>query len=246
MKNRRREKSPEPSRDDRLAIARTGDLLVQLAARADMARDGSPYYHDERFVSWLDAELNSPERAREGWSRERISEAAQRLRAKVEAARLSVRAVPGVPPADAPAISGTIPQVLEEASAVRAAPLLELSPAAGVGRDLWDEVCDTWVKVPDDVPAGQYVALPVRGESMSPLLHTGDTVLVRMGKTVARETVVLVRVPDAGYVVKRVGRVSRSRLELLSLDASFPPIVVPREEGTVVGTVVLRWCPHGN
>lgn len=81
---------------------------------------------------------------------------------------------------------------------------------------------------------------------MAPLLHTGDTVLVRLGKEVVRDTIILAQVPDAGYVVKRVGSVTRSRLELLSLDPAYPPIVVMREPGTVVGTVVLRWCPHGD
>jgi SOS-response transcriptional repressor LexA len=80
---------------------------------------------------------------------------------------------------------------------------------------------------------------------MDPLLHTGDSVLVQIGPAVARDTVVLARVPDAGYVVKRVAKVSRAELELQSLNAAFPPIVVPRDDRTVVGTVVLRWCPHG-
>jgi SOS-response transcriptional repressor LexA len=57
---------------------------------------------------------------------------------------------------------------------------------------------------------------------------------------------VLARVPDAGYVVKRVGRVTRVELELQSLNDAFPPIVVPRDAHTVVGTVVLRWCPHAS
>ena len=82
------------------------------------------------------------------------------------------------------------------------------------------------------------------GGEHGPLLHTGDSVLVQVGNAVARDTVVLARVPDAGYVVKRVARVTRAELELQSLNDAFPPIVVPRDERTVVGTVVLRWCPH--
>jgi SOS-response transcriptional repressor LexA len=69
-------------------------------------------------------------------------------------------------------------------------------------------------------------------------------VLVQVGTAVARDTVVLARVPDAGYVVKKVARVTRGELELQSLNDAFPTIVVPRDEHTVVGTVVLRWCPH--
>jgi hypothetical protein len=104
---------------------------------------------------------------------------------------------------------------------VRAAPRLDLGAAAGVGRDLWDEPCEQWVRVPDDAPVGSYVSLRVVGESMDPLLHTGDSVLVQVGSTVARDTVVLARVPDGGYVVKKVGKVTRAQLELQSLNEPF-------------------------
>ena len=234
------------TREERLAILRGQDLLVDLAVSAEMRRADSPLYTDERLIAWLDHEVNSPHRASEGWSQEKIRASAERLRAKVEAKRLSVRAVAGSPPVETPAIAGTIPQVLDEARAIGAAPRLDLSAAAGVGRDLWDEPCDQWVRVPDEVPPGRYVAINVTGESMTPLLHTGDTVLVQIGSKVVRDTVVLARLPDAGYVVKRVGRVTRSLLELVSLNSAFPPIIVSRDQEAVVGTVVLRWCPHGN
>ena len=168
-----------------------------------------------------------------------------RLRARVEAARLKVRLVAGSPPVERAATPGMIADVLDAARAMRAAPRLDLGAAAGVGRDLWDEPCEQWVRVPDDAPVGSYVSLRVVGESMDPLLHTGDSVLVQVGSTVARDTVVLARVPDGGYVVKKVGKVTRAQLELQSLNESFPSIVVPRDERTIVGTVVLRWCPHG-
>jgi hypothetical protein len=167
------------------------------------------------------------------------------MRAKVEAARLRVRLVSGPPLTERPAVAGMVAQVLGDASAVRAAPRLDLGVAAGAGRDLWDESCEVWVRVPDDAPPGQYVSLSVVGESMDPLLHTGDSVLVRVDPHVVRDTVILARLPDGGYVVKRVGKLTRSRLELLSLNPAFPPITVPRDDHTVLGTVILRWCPHG-
>jgi phage repressor protein C with HTH and peptisase S24 domain len=169
---------------------------------------------------------------------------AARLRVHAEAARLRVR-LAGAPPVERAPVAGMIADVLDAARARRRAPQLELGAAAGVGRDLWDEPCEQWVRVPDDAPPGSYVSLRVVGESMDPLLHTGDSVLVQLGPAVARDTVVLARVPDAGYVVKRVGRVTRAELELRSLNSAFPTIMVPRDERTVVGTVVLRWCPHG-
>jgi hypothetical protein len=239
---------PQPTsdpRDERMATLRGQQLLAELAARAEMARGDSPYFVDERVVGWLAREVSSPHRSGDGWSPARVRAAATRLRARAEGARLKVRLVAGSPPVERAAAAGMIADVLDAARAMRAAPRLDLGAAAGVGRDLWDEPCEQWVRVPDDAPAGSYVSLRVVGESMDPLLHTGDSVLVQVGSTVARDTVVLARVPDAGYVVKKVGKVTRAQLELQSLNESVPPIVVPRDERTIVGTVVLRWCPHG-
>ena len=246
MKASRRETEiHELTRAERLAAIGQQDMLAQVAVSAEMYRADSPYYTDERLISWLEHELQSPHRSASGWSPGQIATAAARMRAKAEGARLKVRLVSGLPNAERPAVAGMISQVLHEAGAVRAAPQLDLGVAAGVGRDLWDESCDVWVRVPDDAPAGQYVSLSVVGESMDPLLHTGDSVLVRVDANVVRDTVILAKVPDAGYVVKRVGKVTRTRLELLSLNPAFPPITIPRDDHTVLGTVILRWCPHG-
>jgi phage repressor protein C with HTH and peptisase S24 domain len=170
---------------------------------------------------------------------------AARIQAKAAALRSRVRQVAGAPRVEPARIAGTVPRILADAAAVRAAPQVDLSAAAGIGRDIWDEPCESWVPLPDDVPDGRYISVRVAGDSMTPLMHTGDTILVKVGDQIARDSIVLAKVPDAGYVVKRVGRVTPSRLELLSLNAAFPPIDVRRDERTVVGTVVLRWCSHG-
>ena len=141
-------------------------------------------------------------------------------------------------------IVGTIPQVLHEAMECRAAPQLDLSAAAGVGRDLWDEPCESWVELPKDMPRGRYLAVRIKGESMIPLFHTGDTLLVSIEAPIERGRVVLARMPDGGYAAKQVGRFSRTRLELISLNPDFAPVVVMRDERSIVGTVVMRWCDH--
>jgi phage repressor protein C with HTH and peptisase S24 domain len=122
--------------------------------------------------------------------------------------------------------------------------VIELSVAAGVGRELWDEPVESWLEVPADTPAGQYLALKVAGESMAPLMHTGDTVLVRIGADVECDTVVVARHPDDGYVCKRVSRVRKRGIELASLEAGRPLITIPRDPALVVGTVLLVWCTH--
>ena len=80
---------------------------------------------------------------------------------------------------------------------------------------------------------------------MVPLLHDGDTILVKLGDELVPDAVVVARVPDGGYVVKRVGGIAGSRVELASLNAEYPPIVIPRDPSLVLGTVLLRWCTHG-
>jgi hypothetical protein len=45
-------------------------------------------------------------------------------------------------------------------------------------------------------------------------------------------------------VVKQVGRVSSMRIELLSLNAAYAPLVIPNDATLVLGTVLLRWRPQ--
>ena len=125
-----------------------------------------------------------------------------------------------------------------------AAPWIALAVCAGVGRAIWDEPCDRWIAIPPDVPAGEHVALPVRGDSMQPLLHDGDTLLVRVGSACVPGDIVVAREPDDGYVVKRVAASSGARLRLVADNPQYPDVLLPDEPNLVVGTVVLRWCPH--
>jgi len=221
------------------------DVLVDLAAQAELRREDSPFYTDERLVTWLERDLESPERRNEGWTAEEVHEVAERIRANVMARLLHVAMRSGSPPCVREIIPGTIPQVQDDAVAAHAAPQLDLAAAAGAGRDLWDEQCDQWVEMPAELPAGKYIALKVAGDSMSPLFHGGDTVLVKLGPLAKPDSVVLARLADGGYVIKRVSRASPRRLELSSLNSAYPPLQVVRDEHTVVGTVVLRWCEHG-
>lgn len=100
------------------------------------------------------------------------------------------------------------------------------------------------ILLPDEVPRGRYVAVRVAGDSMEPLLHQGDTVVVKLGSKVARDTVIVARVPDGGYVVKRVGRLTRRTIELRSLNDAYSPIVIARDPRLIAGTVIMCWCAH--
>jgi phage repressor protein C with HTH and peptisase S24 domain len=79
---------------------------------------------------------------------------------------------------------------------------------------------------------------------MTPLVHAGDLLLVKLGREIARNSVIVIQTPDEGYVVKQVGALTPRRVELRSLNASYEPIEVRREPARVLGTVVMRWCDH--
>ena len=188
MPNRMSDRAPEEPPDegdplaefDRIPKDELVDALIQLMGWYYMTQPDSPYYTDERLIAWLERDLNSPERQSDSWPDWTIAEVAERIHARVMAAKLRVTVRPERPMQSRGAVSGMIPQVLDDAAAAGAAPHLDLAAAAGAGRDLWDEPCEEWVDLPAELPAGKYVALRVAGDSMSPLLHAGDTVLVNV------------------------------------------------------------------
>ena len=227
----------QPPRDD--AREHETDTLIALAgALAERVLDPDP-----RFLEWQAADLRSRRRPTAA-AELRADARARHLIDRTLGRRFGVRCLTAGPSTCSPPVVGVLAHVLTPACDAGFAPRLELGIAAGVGRALWDEPCDSWIAIPDDLPRGRYVALTVKGDSMLPLLHSDDVVLVRIGSETARDAIVVARRPDDGYVVKRVGRVSPASIELLSLNPDFEPLLIERGEGTVAGTVVLRWCTH--
>lgn len=234
--------------------------------RAEREKDWLVRLMGQALLPPLPLELNDPAlvRAQEQFWEHYVREARAeqspeaRLRTDDEAAafsarvlgqlaepRLSVQRIASRPFERPAAARGRIAEVLQTAAELRTAPRLDLGVAAGVGRELWDEECDMWVEVPEGVAPGRYLALSVTGESMVPLLHPEDVVLVKLSPAVVRDTVIVARHPEDGYVVKRVGSVSDTHIELRSLNPAFAPVSIPRDARLVLGTVVLRWCAHG-
>ena len=235
-----------PNAGDRAGIERAKDLVVRVAGERAMDRLDPHDPQESRFLEWYAHEARLTLSVSE---RQKLDRGADRfvheVRARRSMQRSRVREV-AAEPESAPAWEeGTLAQVLTAAARARYAPVLDLSVAAGAGRELWDEPCDRWIPLPDGSPDGKYVALRVTGDSMVPLLHDGDTILVKLGDELVPDAVVVARVPDGGYVVKRVGGIAGSRVELASLNAEYPPIVIPRDPSLVLGTVLLRWCTHG-
>jgi hypothetical protein len=156
---------------------------------------------------------------------------AERVRARVASAGLGVELVDHLPEPAHADVPGT-------------AALIELGVAAGTGRELLEEPSDARVVLPPGAPPGRYVALRVVGDSMRPLLHSGDVVLVSLDVGAVVGAVVVARHPEHGYVVKRMGRPGAWGTPLGSLNPAYPTLLLPPGAGTVIGRVVLRWCGH--
>lgn len=237
---RRRIEADALTEEEREELEAKSDRLLDLIGLVERERPDSAAYDDPRFLAWL---------AKEGDEHELLDDATIRMTARRVVAALhgeqsQVRLVRGAVPEERVGISGPTSEMVEELTAGRRAAYLDLRVAAGAGRALWDAECESCVPLPDDVPSGRYLALRVDGESMVPLMCPGDVVLVRLGADIAPGSVIVARGLDDGYVVKRVGRVSKRQLELLSLNPAFAPMQVARRTNTVLGTVVLRWCDH--
>lgn len=241
----------EGERPVKLEIARLardiGERFGELLRVVRLRSGNSTVYDDVRFSSWLAEEARAAVESGlepDPWTNEEREKLAERIRVAVIAENCGVRQIFGgpvtVPAPEQERSSGTI-----GVSSRGLAPWVQLATAAGIGREIWDEECESWVSVPDDLPLGKYVALNVRGDSMLPLLHDGDTVLVAMRNSYRSGDIVLART-DEGYVVKRLDRVTTRGVYLESLNRQHGDIVIRDIPKPIVGMVVLRWCPHGN
>ena len=216
------------------------ERLAELLGR-ELTRDPDhPLWRDERFLTWFGAESREEDERAHRLSDREFRRRGEEFMARAQARKLGVAREPAVAALRRSATDLSRPRAVREGPV----PIVELGIAAGVGRELWDEPVSSWVEIPPNMPAGEYVALRIIGESMAPLMHTGDTVLVRVGSDVRRDTVIVARHPDDGYVCKRVSRIGRDTIELSSLEHGRPRIVIPRDPSNIVGTVILVWCHH--
>jgi phage repressor protein C with HTH and peptisase S24 domain len=215
------------------------DVMADLLGD-HILREPEKFPLDERIGRW--AAVQAIERQtisdREQTQQEAV-ECAARIRQVMLAARLGDRLPLEVLLSHPASVRGRTSMVRKFAHEIRRAPLVETAVAAGNGTDLLDEVSETWVELPGEMPKGDYIALPVIGDSMEPFLLARDVVLVKLGPDVARDTVIVARKND-GYVVKYVSSISDREVELASLEASYPTVRVPRLENRIVGTVVAR------
>jgi phage repressor protein C with HTH and peptisase S24 domain len=205
-------------------------------------RDDGLAHVGESLLAWVAQDLragaSSGERARDERD---ANEFARRTLARLAERRAGQRLPRQSLQERAAPIAATVAQSLPLAMEQRCAVLLELAAAAGAGRELWDEPCDTWVELPADLPPARYVALRVDGDSMQPVLAPRDVILVQLDALPVVDDLVVARRPDAGFVVKRVASLTPKQIELASFNDAYAPVTVRRDPSTVLGTVIARF-----
>lgn len=234
----------DPTPDELELLEARSDPLIDLVGYAERYRPSSPAYDDPGFLRWVARDRREWARDPELLSGEEIVSLRKRILERVHSDQLGVRAIAAAPERESFVTSAPVAAVIGEMERSHRATICDLAIAAGPGRELWDVEVDSCIPLPQDIPRGRYLALTVRGDSMEPLIHTGDMVLVRVGDKLAPDTVVVARDIDGGYVVKKVARLRARSIELASLNPAYPPMRVARVPGSVLGTVLLRWCSH--
>ena len=218
------------------------DPLIDAVAYHERLHANSPAFDDPRFLEWVSWDARAGVGAApEALTKREITSLARLVIARAQGTRLGVASAGDKYRYVHAGPTGRVSELVAEARGLRRSPVLGLSAAAGTGRELWDVETDTWVELPADIPGGRYVALTVAGDSMVPLFYPDDLVLVRVGGEIARQSIIVAHIPDHGYVVKAVSRVTPILIELASLNQEYPPLRVARGELAVLGTVVLRW-----
>ena len=102
----------------------------------------------------------------------------------------------------------------------------EQPAAAGLGAYLGPEAFRN-VSVPADrLPRGASFGVPVCGDSMEPLIHDGDKVLVRLQNTVENGEIAVCIINDEEGTIKKVQR-SREGIMLIPLNDRYNHIFIP-------------------
>jgi len=218
------------------------DELMDIVADELEHGDSNDIFASAEFTAWYVADVKAGLTLGEHRSlRERAASLARRIAAATAAKNVGRR----VPARDlhdrrAPVLAHAL-EALRFARLEQCAPVIDLPVAAGAGRELLDEECDTWIELPREHRGGNYLALRVAGESMMPVITPGQLVLVELDVTPRVNDVIVARRPDDSYVIKLLASITPCELELRSLNPDFDTIRVPNDSRHVLGKVVARF-----
>jgi len=218
------------------------DNLMSAVGREVELSDSELAYQDERFLFWLANDLRAGlDREQRSTDEREAIEFARRAVTRLQI-RLAEKRLPRRQLRErAATVNATLAHSIPAANRERCATILDLAVAAGSGRELWDEPCDRWLELPDDVPSGRYVALRVAGDSMAPVLDPREVILVQLDAPPRVDDLVIARLPDQSHVVKRVASMKGSKMELASFNPEYESIYLARDPSPVVGTVIARF-----
>jgi len=103
------------------------------------------------------------------------------------------------------------------------------SVAAGIPIEMIEDIVD-WEELDSRIfSAGSYFGLRIKGDSMAPRILDGDTVIVRRQDDADSGEVVIVTVNGDEATCKRIRKL-RDGIELIPINASFPPLFFSAEE----------------
>jgi phage repressor protein C with HTH and peptisase S24 domain len=98
-----------------------------------------------------------------------------------------------------------------------------------------------WIK---EVATSQknLVLMDIQGDSMAPVLESGDTVLVDMGRTrIFSGNIYALRVDDS-ILIKKLDLLTTGRVRIISINPQYPPYEVDHNDVSVIGRVI--WHAH--
>src|SRR5688572_25523911 len=218
------------------------ELMRRVAAEVEIT-DTETDGLDEWFLSWLAYDLRLGLTASEREEDDRNAKAFSNRMSRQIAVRRMERKLPRRELRyRAATIMLDVSTSLAHSAGEGCATMLDLAVAAGAGRELWDEPCEEWLELPDDIaPSEHYLALRVAGESMSPVLEPRDVILLRMNVAPRLDDMIVVRVPDRGYVVKKIASIDSRMLMLASFADGYDPLLVANDRSTILGTVIARF-----
>jgi len=126
----------------------------------------------------------------------------------------------------------------------RTIPRLALEASAGPGALAAQEIpydtfrlSDQWL-LENRLKGADLSAIRVEGDSMEPLLRSGDEIFVDRTKR-SGEGVFVVRIGDALHV-KQVRASAPDTIALISANEAYAPLELPRDEVEVIGRVVWK------